>query len=453
MAIAKKSILLCLFFVILGEWAHAQFSSEKELQAIAQKVQDLTPFLKERSVAIRVKVGNRYGFGSGAIISSGGLILTCAHVSEISHDLTVVTASGKEYKATRLGANSINDYSLLRIQAANLPFFQLGDSKDLKMLQWVLALGHPGGPYPDHQPTFSIGQVRGLHKKLPIQLGEKFYDDAIQTDIPIFAGNSGGPLVDLDGKLIGINGAILLINELAFAVPIDEIKQDMERMTNGKNVQGRSPSGIMEIFQILMEMQQDVSPDDMYKMFENTPLGKILKMFGGEIPAEMKAPPQSGLSFEDREGSVRVRDVSPNTIGEMAGFRADDVVLSLDGQEVSSSLSIQEKLEKDAQKSRFLFRIKREDQEMEVHFILDKKAYSREHTLKRAFVYQGLDLMESTVKINVGEKRLGYGAIVSPEGWVLTANHILFNRPSVFVQLQSGKKTNYPARIDRKSVV
>jgi hypothetical protein len=108
----------------------------------------------------------------------------------------------------------------------------------------VIALGHPGGPYPDLKPAFSVGRVTGLHRRLPVQMMDRYYDDAIRTDAPIFAGNSGGPLVSLDGELIGLNGAILLINENSYAVPMHEVAAHLEQLKRGEPVEGRSPKGV-----------------------------------------------------------------------------------------------------------------------------------------------------------------------------------------------------------------
>src|SRR5205807_1517807 len=169
------------------------------------------------------------GAGSGALISADGYILTCSHVAEIG-DLRVTTSDGKVWPAHKLGRNRRQDYALIKIDGQDLPCFEMGDSSTVAPGQWVVALGHPGGPYPDVQPAFAAGKVRGLHRKLPVGFMEKYYNDAIMTDCPIFAGDSGGPLVDLDGKLVGINGAIVMINDMAFAVPLNQIKLDLDAL-------------------------------------------------------------------------------------------------------------------------------------------------------------------------------------------------------------------------------
>ncbi|MHC4600190.1 MAG: S1C family serine protease, partial [Planctomycetota bacterium] len=145
-----------------------------------------------RTVCIQIHLGNKAGFGSGALVSPEGHILTCAHVSEPGERMTVILSDGREYPARRLGKNSKNDYAMIKIDGGPYPYFTLGSSKALKHGDWVLGLGHPGGPYVDRRPAVAVGRVTGLHKKLPVQFNVKYYDDAVQTDAPIFAGNSGG---------------------------------------------------------------------------------------------------------------------------------------------------------------------------------------------------------------------------------------------------------------------
>jgi serine protease Do len=186
----------------------------------------------------------RSGFGSGALISADGHILTCSHVVDIAGEVEVTLSTGETMAARMLGKNPKQDYALLKIEAEDLPFFKLGDSTRLALGEWVIALGHPGGPYPDLKPSFSVGRITGLHRRLPVQMMDRYYDDAIRTDAPIFAGNSGGPLLSLDGDLVGINGAILLVNENSYAVPIHEIAANLDRLKKGEQMAGRKAEGL-----------------------------------------------------------------------------------------------------------------------------------------------------------------------------------------------------------------
>ncbi len=260
---------------------------ERTFEAVAR---DATP----RTVLVKAIVdAQRMGAGSGAIISPDGFILTCTHVIEVGKTIEVVLSDGTTHQAKVLGRNVRQDYALLKVEAKGLPFFRLGDSTKVAQGDWVMALGHPGGPYPDVKPAFAAGRVRALERKLPVGFMQKYYNRAIMTDCPIYAGDSGGPLVNLAGELIGINGAIVMINEMAFAVPLEQILADLERLKAGETIEGEQAGP--EAFR---DMQSIVSPEDYQKMmsraFKNLP-----KLFGGgESPFGGEGPDLSKLFGE-----------------------------------------------------------------------------------------------------------------------------------------------------------
>lgn len=412
------------------------------LEDISQKVQSLSKYATDRTVAIQIHIGERSGFGSGALISSDGYILTCAHVAEPGETLTVITPDKKEYPAKHLGMNSENDYAIIKIEAEDLPYFELGDSDALEMLQWVVTLGHPGGPYTDMQPAVAVGRIRGLHKRLPIGFNQKFYDDAIQTDAPIFAGNSGGPLVDLEGKLIGINGAIMLVNDFAYSIPINEMKQDFKTLKTGRFVQGRTLDNIFEVFG---DLQEDVSPEELTKMFDKTPLGKILKIFiGGNMP---KKKPQLGLWVKEVEPEgLFVRKVEANKLGDLAGFKKGDVLLKAGNMDLELRDDLDTVAETYPKNKKIIFTIKRDGQEMKIPLRLNRQSYSRNQYFQRHFVYHGLELMDVTVRILKNNRLLGYGVIISEDGWVLTNNQIL-KKAGGMVTLQIEGSGVFPGKV------
>ncbi|NUM35596.1 MAG: trypsin-like peptidase domain-containing protein [Candidatus Brocadiae bacterium] len=439
--IAMVFLLLCVSFL----YSEEKIQESLEAKQISQTIQKMVPFLKARTVAIRVAIGGQYGFGSGAILSSDGIVLTCAHVSEISNNLTVITSEGKEYPAQALGKNSVNDYSLLKIEAKDLPYFELGDSSDLKLMQWVVALGHPGGPYPDNQPAVNAGRVRGLHKKLPIFLGWKFYDDAIQSDAPIFAGNSGGPLVDLQGRLVGINGAIMLVNDLAFSVPIDKIKKDLSDMKEGQNIEGFLP-GFFEWIGILTELQEDIPEEDMEKIFKDTPLGKILKLLG--TPQAPPTPrPEAGIDFLDVDKKIYVSYIHETGIAALTGLRAKDRILSINGKGAESSQQIQKMFQKAKLGDKFKIVFTRNNASHTTWFIFDRKAYTRESLLQRTFQKEGLKIHRSMVKVFSGNEMRCYGAVVSQEGHILTSLHRIQNLSGLTIQMPGEENTFYKAEL------
>jgi S1-C subfamily serine protease len=284
-----------------------QSQAQDNIRTLDKKFREVAKVSIPKTVLIKSYVGAgnaRAGYGTGAIISKDGYILTCSHVIDIATRVEVVLADKSVYKAKVLGKNKRQDYALLKIEPKNeLPVFEIGDSAKVTAGQWVVALGHPGGPYADRQPAFAAGRVTRLHCKLPVQFMQRYYSDAIQTDCPIYAGNSGGPLVGLDGKLLGLNGAILQINDNAYAVPINQVIAQLKTLKAGQDVEGEKAGP-----EAFAEMQKHMNPGDMNdmqkrmmeqfgKMFgggekdgnggEN-PLGKIMeqfgKMFGGQNP-------------------------------------------------------------------------------------------------------------------------------------------------------------------------
>ncbi|MHC5081642.1 MAG: S1C family serine protease [Planctomycetota bacterium] len=272
----KTTFLLGLIPLLsAGLLASEEASQEQEiLIGLSRTFKRALHIATPRTVCIQIHLGEKTGFGSGAIISPEGHILTCAHVSEPGEKLTVILHDGRTLPARRLGKNSRNDYAMVKVEGGPFPHFQLGRSGDLKLGDWVLALGHPGGPYADRKPAAAAGRVTGLHRKLPVQFNVKYYDDAVQTDAPIFAGNSGGPLVNLKGELVGINGAILLVNDNAYATPIDEIQPDIEAMKRGRALPGRAPK---DMGKIMKELTQEIDPQDLDKMFGKSDLGRIFR--------------------------------------------------------------------------------------------------------------------------------------------------------------------------------
>lgn len=442
MQLKKNSIFFLFFLLVCRVSVYSEFSEAKEIREVSATIQKLTPYLQARTVSIKVSLGAKAAYGSGGIISEDGIVLTCAHVSEIADILTVVTSDGKEYPAKKLGTNSIHDYSLLKIDGRNLPYFKLGKSSDLKILQWVVALGHPGGPYPDNQPAVNAGRIRALHKKMPIFLGWKFYDDAIQTDAPIFAGNSGGPLVDLEGNLIGVNGAIILANDLTFSIPIDKIKKDLPMLKKGRNVEGKIP-GIYELYHILQDLQEDVSPEDMQKMFKDTPLGKMLKLLGSDMYGQTTPKSELGLSILDIEDKIYVTAVDTKGVGALAGFQVQDRILAVDGKKRKAAEEVEDLFNEAQKEDEMVVTISRKGKELDLLLAFDKRAYSRERCLQRAFAPQGKALKDFTVKIFSGNKLVGFGVIVSTEGHILTSLYHGKDLSSFVVQIQSDKDLLY----------
>ena len=175
------------------------------------------------------------GLGSGIILREDGLILTNEHVIRGAQQVVVTLSDGRDFEAEILGVDEATDLALLRIPARGLPAAPLGDSDDLMIGEWVIAIGNPFGfLLSNSEPTVTAGVVSGLGRNI-IPDGQdqrRYYLDMIQTDAAINPGNSGGPLVNALGEVVGVNSAILSRSGgsegLGFAVPINRARRVAE---------------------------------------------------------------------------------------------------------------------------------------------------------------------------------------------------------------------------------
>ncbi len=171
--------------------------------------------------------------GSGFLLDREGHILTNYHVLEGASAIASVTLSdGRDLNAEIVGVDPRTDLALLKAEGADLPFAVLGESGDLYIGEWVIAIGNPFGPLiSDPQPTVSVGVVSAKDRRLSPSIGggERLYQKMIQTDAAINPGNSGGPLVNAKGQVIGVNTMIFSRSGgnvgLGFAIPIDRARR------------------------------------------------------------------------------------------------------------------------------------------------------------------------------------------------------------------------------------
>jgi serine protease Do len=167
------------------------------------------------------------GIGSGVVLSSDGMILTNHHVVGEADEFEVVLQSGEKYSGELVGTDPETDIAVIRIDATDLPVIAIGDSDELRVGQWVLAVGSPFAL----SQTVTQGIISYIGRS---DVGLAAYEDYIQTDAAINPGNSGGALVDLDGRLVGINTAIVTrtgnYQGIGFAIPVNlavDVMQDL----------------------------------------------------------------------------------------------------------------------------------------------------------------------------------------------------------------------------------
>lgn len=175
--------------------------------------------------------------GTGFIVSEDGLIITNKHVVEGADSLSVYTSEGKQYKAEVKATDPLNDIAFLKIDGKNLPTVVLGNSDELDIGQVVLAIGNALGQYDN---TVTQGVISAVGRA--VEAGDnssgsvETLDNVIQTDAAINSGNSGGPLINIQGQVIGINTAVAAnAQSIGFAIPINMVKADLESyMAKGK---------------------------------------------------------------------------------------------------------------------------------------------------------------------------------------------------------------------------
>ena len=177
-------------------------------------------------VAVLDAKGRQSGAGSGIIVGADGDILTNNHVVSGASKIVVTLADGREMEAQSLGGDPIVDLAVIRIDAADLPVAALGDSDNLQVGQIAIAVGNPYG----FERTVTVGVISALQRSIPG--GGAALTDLIQTDAKIYPGNSGGPLVDSRGEVVGINTAVVggRTGVLGFAIPINTARDVMQEV-------------------------------------------------------------------------------------------------------------------------------------------------------------------------------------------------------------------------------
>ena len=242
--------------------------------------------------------------GSGYIISPDGYILTNDHVAGNATKISVTMTNGETIEAKLIGSDKNSDVALLKIDKNNLEYVRLGNSDDVIIGEWVIALGNPFGLFEiNDKPTVTVGVVSAKDMKVNAE-GNRVYKDMIQTDASINAGNSGGPLVNAEGEVIGMNTIIFTGGGystgsigVGFAISINRVKKLMEEIkANGK---------IERNFNVGFRIQ---GIDDR--------IAKYLKL--------------------DKAEGVVVTEVMRGSISDNAGLKPEDVIIEANGENIKN---------------------------------------------------------------------------------------------------------------------
>ncbi|MCW8817259.1 MAG: trypsin-like peptidase domain-containing protein, partial [Ignavibacteriaceae bacterium] len=241
--------------------------------------------------------------GSGYIISSDGYIVTNDHVAGNASKITITLTDGRSFDGKLVGTDQASDICLLKIDGNNLPYAKFGNSDDVIIGEWVIALGNPFGLFElNDKPTVTIGVISASGMNLDA-INDRYYLNMIQTDASINGGNSGGPLVNGDGEVIGMNTLIFTAGGntgsigLGFAIPINKVKRIVEELKENGSIDRN--------FEIGLRIQ---SIDEGVATYYH------LKSTKGVI----------------------VTKVYPNTPAEKGGIEVGDIILEVEGYRINN---------------------------------------------------------------------------------------------------------------------
>lgn len=245
----------------------------------------------------------RQGMGSGFIISDDGYVLTNEHVISGATEIKVyINDQEKPLTAKIIGSDAELDLAVLKISAnKELPYLELGNDDNIKVGEWVIAIGNPYGL--DHTVTTGVISAKGR----PVQVEDRQYKNLLQTDASINPGNSGGPLLNLSGRVIGINTAVNAgAQGIGFAIPVNTVKSVLDTL------------------------------------IEN---GKVSRPYMGVYIQTLNADLAKQLGLQSSEGAV-LSGVMPGSPAEKAGLAQGDAILSINGQKITAAGDITSIIEK-----------------------------------------------------------------------------------------------------------
>jgi Do/DeqQ family serine protease len=275
----------------------------------------------------------RQGAGSGVIITPNGFIVTNNHVVDGSDEIDVVLNDKREFKAKLIGTDPSTDLALLKIDATNLPVLAFSNSDDLKLGEWVLAVGNPF----NLTSTVTAGIVSAKSRDIGINPDQMRIESFIQTDAAVNPGNSGGALVNTRGELVGINTAIASqtgsYSGYSFAIPANIVQKVVSDLKEFGDVQRA-----------------------------------LLNVRIGTVDAETAKK----YNLDKIEG-VFIGEVQPGGAAEQAGLKDNDVIISVDGVAVNSSAELQEQISKHRPGDKVVLVIKRDNKKKPFNVTLRNK--------------------------------------------------------------------------------
>lgn len=289
------------------------------------------------------------GGGTGFIVSEDGMIITNKHVVlDEEADYTVYTNDGRKFGAEVLARDPIQDLAVIKIEdllETPFPKVKLGDSSKVQIGQTVIAIGNALGEFKN---TVSVGVVSGLGRTITAEGQGDFIetiDDVIQTDAAINQGNSGGPLLNLKGEVVGINTATVIgAQSIGFAIPVNRVKRDVEQV----KLFGKIVYPFIGVYYTLIT-------EDLQKSFD--------------LPSDQGA--WIGRSANGEKTDIAILPDSP---AEKAGLKRDDIILEFDGQKVTLENKLSKIIQNYMPGDEESLKIIRNKEEKTVEIILGEKS-------------------------------------------------------------------------------
>jgi serine protease Do len=272
---------------------------------------------------------DRASMGSGFILSSNGYIVTNNHVVENARQVVVRLPDRQEFDAEVVGTDPRSDLAVLKIEATRLPTLELAANDDVKVGQWVLAIGSP------FSLDFSVtaGIVSALGRSLPTESGDN-YVPFIQTDVAINPGNSGGPLFNLDGDVIGVNSQIFTRSGgsigLSFAIPVSVVRNVFTQIKE---------SGVVERGWLGVSIQ-DVDRNLAESFGLDRPRGALIAQVGGDSPAEQAGLQPGDIIIAFDGESIETSADLPHVVGLIAPGTVVEATIVREGQKETVDVEV-----------------------------------------------------------------------------------------------------------------
>jgi serine protease Do len=324
--------------------------------------------------------------GSGVLITGDGYIVTNNHVINGADEISVTLTNKKVYKARVIGADPNSDIAVIKIEATNLPYLVYGNSDDVKLGQWVLAIGYPL----NLDVTITAGIISAKNRSIDVnsRQGDKPIESFLQTDAAVNQGNSGGALVNINGELVGINSAIMSPTGsyagYSYAIPVNIVKKVVTDIVKFGTVQ-RAYLG-------LSMAQEDMSEDQIKKL---------------ESDLNIKYKPGEG---------VLITSVIEGGAAEAAKVKAGDVITKINGIAVKSAPELQEQVSKYKPGDKITLTVKNNDKETTVDIILKAKLGNTDVAKSSKMIEKLGGKIETLDKATAEKNEINGGVIIKELG-------------------------------------